>query len=721
MFDKGIKIKQQDITDCGAACLSSICAYYGLKYPIAKIRQHAFTNIKGTNIWGIINAAEKVGLSAKGVKANENTLRILPLPIIAHIIVNNKLLHFVVIYKVNDNFVETMDPADGKMHKISMSDFCKMWTGVLIIIEKSKSFKKGDVRKEHILYSIINTHKWALTKILLSAIVCSILSLSTSIYAGRIIDEISTNQNISFIITMSIIMVIMMIARIFISEFKCHLVLKTSKIIDKALILGYYNHLLKLPQIFFDTMRIGEIMSRINDAIKIRTFINNVFINIIVSSLVLSFSIGIMFMYSYELSLITLISIPVFVYIFWKYNNINKTFQKKIMETNAELESQMVESISSILLIKEFNAEKYTTKLTENKLQQVLDNIYKSSKYSIHTTSATNFLSSFVIIAILYIGSSFVIKEKISIGTLIVFFSLTEIILSPLETIINSNKSIQEAIIASNRLFQIMELETNENKRKENVLTKDEIGDIIFDNVSFRYGANKLLFNNINLRITKGRKTAIVGESGSGKTTLVSLIQNIYNIQDGHIYIGNYDVTTISDECLKDIIGIIPQKVQLFSGTILSNIAFGDDKPNINKVLETINNLGMSDFIKDLPYGIDTQIGENGITLSGGERQKISIARALYRNPEIIIFDEATSSLDSNSELFVRNTIDALAISGKTVIIIAHRLSTIKDVDSIIVVKKGKIIENGNFEELIKRKGEFYQLCKNQISDFIIN
>jgi ABC-type multidrug transport system fused ATPase/permease subunit len=280
------------------------------------------------------------------------------------------------------------------------------------------------------------------------------------------------------------------------------------------------------------------------------------------------------------------------------------------------------------------------------------------------------------------------------------------------------NKSVQNALIAADRLFEIMDLEceTDENKMD---LAPDKAGEIIFDNISFSYGTRTEVFRNFSFTVAKGQITAIIGESGSGKTTLVALLQKLYPLNNGSISIGGYNIAHISSGSLRSIIGVVPQKLDLFSGNIVDNIAVGEFHPNIERIIEICKDLGMLGFIEKMPGGLNTRLGENGAVLSGGQRQRIAIARALYRNPELLVLDEATSSLDSESEYFVQETVNRLKGEGKTVIIIAHRLSTVVNADKIAVLENGTLIEEGSHNGLWKAHGKYYNIWQKQIPQFI--
>jgi len=713
---KGINIKQQDITDCGAACLASVAAYFGLKYPIARIRQFAFTDKKGTNITGMLEAAGKLGLDAKGVKGPLECLPNLPLPVVAHVIVKEALQHFVVIYKVSKESIWVMDPGDGKLHKKTVVEFAKEWTGVLILMHPNETFEKGNLKKStwRSFIDLLLPHKSVMTQALFGAVIYSILGLSTSVYIGKITDYVLVDQNINLLNLMGIIMILIIILRVFIGAMKSILALKTGQRIDASLILGYYKHLLTLPQSFFDTMRIGEILSRVNDAVKIRAFINNVSLDWVVNFLILIFTLGLMLVFSWKLSVITLLSAPLFFLIYFLFNRLNKKYQRKMMESSADLEAHLVESLTAVSTIKQFGIEAFANLKTEMRFVHLIKNTYKSSFGSIMANGGIEFVSAGITVALLWAGSYSVIHRELTPGTLLLFYSLIGYVLTPVGKLISSNQTIQDALIAADRLFQIMDLEREEDESKKIEWERERVGDIRFENVAFRYGSGKPVFESLNLVIPKGQTTAIVGASGSGKTTLACLLQHLYPIRAGNIYMGDYSISQISNESLRRLVGSVPQQIELFAGTIIENIAIGDFDPNMKRVAELCEQLGIREMIERLPHSYLTPIGEHGASLSGGERQRIAIARALYKDPEILILDEATSSLDSVSEKFVKHTLDAMAKQGKTIIIIAHRLSTVKNADRIVVLSEGKTVETGTHQQLLEKEGVYDRLWKEQ-------
>lgn len=711
-----ITIKQHDITDCGAACLASVAAHYKLQLPIARIRQYASTDKKGTNVLGMVEAAEKLGFEAKGVRGEWESLLEIPKPSIAHFIIKEQLQHFMVLYKVTPTQVTLMDPGDGRMHKKSKEEFLKEWTGVLVLLMPREDFTTGNEKVSIFkrFWFLLKPHKYILLQAFVGAIVYTLLGFSTSIYIQKITDYVLVGGNVNLLNLLSVMMLFLLVLRIILGVFQDIFLIKTGQQIDARLILGYYKHLLKLPQQFFDTMRVGEIISRINDAVKIRNFINGVSLDLSVNALILLFSFGLMFLFYWKLALIMLAVIPLYILVYFITNSLNKKTERKIMERSADLESQLVESLNSVGTIKGFGLERFANIKTETRFVSLLKTGYKSALNSIFSGTSTDFIAQLFTIILLWSGSYFVIERQITPGELLSFYAIIGYFTGPVASLVGANKQIQNAMIAADRLFEIMDLEQEEQADKI-VLTPDKIGDIYFENVSFRYGSRVDVFENFSLKMRKGEITAIVGESGSGKSTLISLLQNMYPIHEGKIRIGNYDLHYIQNESLRNIVSVVPQKIDLFAGNVIENIAVGEFAPDMERVINVCKSIGILEFVESLPNGFKTYLGENGAMLSGGQKQRIAIARALYKEPEILVLDEATSSLDSTSENYIQKAIAELRKQQKTIVLIAHRLSTVVHADKVVVLERGKVIEEGGHKDLYAQKGTYYKLWQQQL------
>jgi len=668
----------------------------------------------------LIKAAEKMGFTAKGVKGGADALPKIPLPAIAHVIVKEILHHYVVIYSVKKDQVEYMDPADGQLHKLSKEEFAKMWTGVLVLFAPAEQFEARNEKVSNLkrFIFLLHPHKSILAQALFGAVVYTVLGLSTSVYIQKLTDYVLVDGNRNLLNLLSVIMLIILLVQLFIGATKNIFMLRTGQKMDAQLILGYYKHLLKLPQRFFDTMRVGEIISRINDAVKIRAFINDIAIAMVVNILIVIFSFFLMFVYSWKLALIMLIVVPLYSAVYSISNQLNKKQERRLMENSAELESQLVESINSVKTIKQFGIEDFANVKTEIRFINLLKTVYKSGVNSIFSGTSSEFLSRLFTIILLWVGAGFVLDRSITAGELLGFYAIIGYFTGPAASLITMNKTIQNAPIAADRLFEIMDLERESEENK--IEFKPELaGDIRFENVSFSYGTRVDVFENFNLFIHKGQLTAIIGESGSGKTTLAVLLQKLYSLNKGSISIGEYNINYFTNQSLRQHVSSVPQQLDLFAGNIIENIAVGDFSPDVERILAICKMLGLLPFIEKLPGGFNTYIGENGTQLSGGQRQRLAIARALYRNPEILILDEATSSLDAESESYVLKTIQQLRNNGKTIIIIAHRLSTVIDADKIVVLENGNLIEQGSHFELYAKKGKYYQMWQKQVPSVI--
>jgi ATP-binding cassette subfamily B protein len=689
------RIKQHDISDCGAACLASVSAHYGYHLPISRIRQYAGTDTKGTNLAGMVEASEKLGLMAKAVRVKKESLTEVPLPSIAHLKIKDVWHHFVVIYKISKKTIRLMDPATGNIENWSREKFNNQWTGIIVLIEPAENFRKGNDRAsvKQRFFELVKPHRSIIMQSLIGAIFYSILGLSTSVYVQKLIDYVIPTGNLRLLNLMSLGLLLLLIFRIIIGFLKNLLMLQTGQKIDAMLILGYYRHLMKLPQRFFDTMRAGEIISRVNDAVKIRLFINNVAVEIMVNLLILIFTFTLMFFYSPEMALRMAIIIPVFLIIYLVYNKLNKKYLRLTMESTAEVESQLVDSINAISTIKRFsNGWKENLKF-EFRFVPLLKSSFSANKTAVFTGSLNDLFSGVFILILLWTGTYQVFSQKLTPGELMSLYALFGYMLGPLNNLMQSNRTIQDALIAADRLFQILDLE--QENETENVvdITPSEITKICFDKLSFRYGSGKNLFTNLNFEMEINKIHGISGDSGSGKSTLLSLLQKIHLPTDGRILLGNLDLAFVRGSSLAGIIASIPQKTDVFNGTVAENIAISELPIDLSKVIRVCHESGIMEMIEKLPSGLLTLLGDNGVKLSGGELQKISIARAVYRDPEIFLFDEPSAGMDKASEDKLKTLLLKLKENGKTIIIVSHRKSTLDICDSIMFINEGIIIQ----------------------------
>ncbi|KFX54717.1 peptidase domain-containing ABC transporter [Clostridium botulinum] len=710
-------IRQHDITDCGPACISTIARKYGLKISISKIREITGTDSEGTSVYGIVEAAKKLGFSAKAVKVsnNEEIFEDLKTPLIAHVLIDNILLHYVVIHKITKESILIADPAKGIV-KYTPEEFFKIWTGILVLMVPTADFKKGDQTKglfERFL-GLIKVQKGLLIKIFISSLLITFLGIAGSFYFQFLIDDILPNNLSQKLLLVSMAMLALATFKIVTEFLRVILFIHMAQNIDIPLLLGYYNHVINLPMKFFSTRKVGEIISRFNDGCKIRDAISSATLTLMIDVLMAIVGGTILYIQSSKLFFVCTIPICLYLILVFGFKNKLEKVNRDVMEDDAVLTSYLVESIEGIETVKAFNGEKRVEIETKSKFMKFMRSLFKHG-YTYNLQDALmNAVKGIFGICILWLGGVFVLKGEITIGELISFNALLAYYIGPIERLINLQPQLQSAVVASDRLGEILDLELEKSLDEDKkVKPKSLLGNIALKDVNFRYGVRELVLKNININIKSGEKIALVGESGSGKTTIAKLLMGFYEIEKGEIILNDYNLKDINKEALRDKISYISQDSFFFSGTIKENLQFANKSLTDEEMICACKKTKIHDYINSLPLKYETPLEERGSNLSGGQRQRLSIARALLKNPDILIMDEATSNLDSITEKAIQKTMEECS-GNITSIIIAHRLSTIMKCDKIYVLDNGKIVEEGSHKELIEKIGYYYRLWSGQ-------
>ena len=709
-----LKWKQSSNDENLAACIASLTAFYNYNIPFYKIAEVFPVNTDLKLLSSLTIKFEQIGFNARIMNSEWNGNE-MSWPLLALYSEEGQDERWVVVYKKFFRYLTIMDPLSGNFEKIHIESFRKNFKGTTVLvmpIETIEKYRKASNFAR--LTYILKTNKSKILQSFIGSVAEIILELTAIVYILKIVDYVLTDGNANLLNLMSIAMLVFLIVKIVLNACRKLIILNVETKIDGSLTLAYFNQLMSLPKSFFHHYKNGELTSRIYDVNEISQFTTVVIQKIVLNFLFISISLLFMLVYSWKLTLAVFISLFLYYCLYKFYKRTSEIHFRKYKTLYSDFYAHFTESLSSIDTIKNFSVGNFFTNTAENKYFSFLRTKYKTSVINIILENGTELISGVAIIIIMWLGSLMAINHTISPGALISFYVLLGYLFAPAKNLVYSNYSAQLAIIATDRLFEIMELKTENSVGPAIVLPKGFNKDIRFNNVSFHYGTNKNLFQNLSLKFPVGKTTAIVGESGSGKTTLVSMIQKLYLPNEGSIYFGDYNLDTLDLNSLRNHIGVVPQKVDLFAGTIAENIALGHSNYHMRKIVDLCKLLGINKFIENLDCGYNTQVGEQGVLLSGGEKQRIAIVRALYKDPEILILDEATSALDSASEIYVKNVIRILRNSGKTIIVIAHRLSTIMEADNIVVLKLGEIIEEGTHTQLMHIKQHYYRMWTYQ-------
>ena len=724
-------IKQIDPKECGPVCMAMISDYYGFRVSVSKLREYGGTDLQGTNIKGIIKIGEYLGLDVKGVRAETPTaLFKIELPAIAHIITTEGMTHFIIIEKIKNNKIYIVDPAKGKK-KEKLEDFVKYWTGILLLIKRNQNFKKGDesIKFLPMIFRLLRPNKWLILGIFIASLFLNLCGFVSTFYFKFLVDEIVPNGLIKSLHIISIGILLIYIIQNILSFARSQLTLYLGMRTDKALMVGYYNHVLSLPINFFETRKTGEIISRFMDANKIRDAVASAVVIALMDVVMLIAGSIILYLVNVTLFLITLLAVPIYILLAYSFQKKYNKYNEEQMEENAKLNSYVVESVRGISTIRSYTGEREVFIKVEHYFIEVLKKVFKLGKYTNIQSAIKGFLDLAISLFILWMGSQFVIEGAMTLGELLTFNALVIYFLGPIERIIELQPKLQSANIAAKRLGEILDLKAEDDSQYGNPINTTILDDYSqqqqywdIKNVSFGYGNRGKVLKNLNFKIYPKEHIAFVGESGSGKSTIAKLLVSYYQPDEGEIIVNGSKLENINKRYLRSKISYVTQNSFFFSASIRENLLYGIEFiPSEEKIIGACKNAEIHDFIEGLPRKYDTILEENGGNLSGGQLQRLAIAKALLKQPYLLILDEATSALDSTTEQKIIKNLRKLQLKKDNgveekpmIITIAHRLSTIKHADNIIVLKEGEIIETGSHDNLLKNKNEYYELWKNQ-------
>jgi len=751
-------IKQPDSMDCGATCLAMVAKHYGKNYTIQKLRDMCSATRDGVTLLGISDAAEKLGFKTVGVRWGfEKLAEEAPLPCIVHW----RQEHFVVVYDIKQKsrfemsdmryetsdieqsqisnrtvsnlkskgHVRVSDPAHGLV-KLSIEEFCNCWIstkkegedkGIALLLEPTPEFyeqedQKSDRANFSFIFRYLKPYHKYIAQLFLGLLLGSMLQLFFPFLTQSIVDYGISNQNLAFVTLILIAQLVLFTSQTVVEFIRSWIILHITARINISMISDFLIKLMKLPIRFFDTKMIGDITQRIGDNSRVQDFLTMSTLNTLFSFVNLIIFTGVLAFYNLKILAIFL-SASV-LYVLWIVLFLKKRRDldyKRFAQASAE-KSNVYQLITGMQEIKLNNCEKQKRWEWENIQVKLFSVSIKGLALSQYQQAGAFFIDQTKNIIISFFAAQAVITGNMTLGMMMAVQYIIGQLNAPISQLIGFVQSAQDAKISLERLGEIHNREDEENINETKIVLLPQKRNITIQSLSFQYDGphSETVLDCVNLEIPQGKITAIVGMSGSGKTTLVKLLLGFYPPVKGEIKVGEYNLQNISTRVWREHCGAVMQDGFIFSDTIANNIAVCDEFVDTNRLLHATKVANIQEMIESLPLGFNTRIGQEGQGISQGQRQRILIARAVYKNPEYIFFDEATNALDANNEKVIMENLNEF-FQGKTVVIVAHRLSTVKNADNIVVLEKGRIVEHGTHKELTALRGVYYELVKNQL------
>ncbi len=719
--------KQAETKDCGPTCIKIIAKHYGKTISAEQLRTLSETTREGSSLLGLSDAVESIGFRSLGIKLSFSKLKDASFPCIVHWNKN----HYIVVYKIKKDTVYVSDPAHGLL-SYSKAEFIKLWIGnnanetteegIVLCLEPTPLFYNevfDDEGKQKFGFSFIfkyvYKYKRFVIQLAIGLLAGSLLQLIFPFLTQSVVDVGIKNKDINFIYLVLAAQLFLFIGKVFLEIIRSWILLHLSTRINISLISDFFIKLMKLPISFFDVKMTGDLLQRINDHKRIEQILTTSsltmlfsFFNLIVFSFVLGY-------YSFQIFGVFFFgSLFYIAWILFFFKRRKELDYKRFHEVSHE-QSKVIELINGMQEIKLHNAEKrmrWNWEFVQARLFKIsTKNLVLEQTQSV----GSNFINELKNMFITILSAKLVVDGDITLGGMLAITSIVGQLNAPISQFISFMRDMQDAKISLERLGEIHNKDDEESLTDEKIKTLPENSSISLNNVSFRYvGSLEPVLKNLNLTIPANKTTAIVGVSGSGKTTLMKLLLRFYQAEQGSILVNDFNLNNISQNVWRNHCGVVMQEGYIFNNTIAHNIAVGQDYIDKSKLAHAIDVANISDYIDNLPLGVNTKIGSEGSGLSTGQKQRLLIARAVYKNPKFLFFDEATSALDANNESVIMKKLNHF-FTNKTAVVIAHRLSTVKNAHQIVVLDQGKIVEIGNHTELIKQKGNYYHLVKNQL------
>lgn len=706
-------VEQQSSSDCGAACLAMVSQYWGKHFSLNFLRDLAGIGRAGASLKGLAKAADSLGYQARPVRASLSRLLEQNSPWIAHW----KGDHYIVVDRIKGDRVFIADPAQGKRW-LSRGEFLANWTGYALLLEPTERLHETPNEKRSLTryFNLLWSHRALGLQIILASVLIQILGLVSPLFTQVILDQVVVNKSqisLNFFIGIALLCGIWSIG---LSSVRQYLLSYLSIRLDLTTIGGFIKHALTLPLKFFESRRVGDILSRVQENQKIQRFLIGQVLLAWLDFVTGFIYLGLMLYYNWRLTLLIVALIPPIAILTLIATPFLRRISREFFNALEDQNSTLVEMMTGVSTIKAAAAERELRWRWEGRLTEQLNVQFKGQKLGINLGVASGLINSLGSLALLWYGATLVIQDQLTIGQLVAFNMMIGRVISPVLTLTDLWDELQEVLISVERLNDVFENKSEDPPGNQMLVLPKLRGEVRFEDVTFRYDADeeRNTLQNITFVANPGQTIAIVGRSGSGKTTLIKLLQAFYQPTSGRIWSDEHDIRHVSPQSLRSQLGVVPQECFLFSGTILENITLFRPEYTLEQAIEVAKLAEAHAFIQAMPLGYNTKVGERGMNLSGGQRQRIAIARALLGNPRVLILDEATSSLDTESERRFQQNLARMS-RDRTTFIIAHRLSTVHNADCILVLDRGVLVEQGTHEELMAQQKLYYYLAQQQL------
>lgn len=701
---KEVSLLQHDSTDCGAACLASVIRYFGGDSGIEKIRRLSGTTQSGTTMLGLFQAARESGLEATGYEASVNDVMEFNGILILHVTPEPGYEHYIVSYGFSDGRFVVWDPAKG-LELRTASEIEKIWRShKCLAVSPGKDFILDKVSKRSKRRWLVDTIKPEYELLLVSVIVgiiISLLGVVMAVYTQKLLDRILPSGDVRMLVVSVILVVLLLAVRVLLTAVRQSMLLSQGRTYNIRVVDGFYSSLLGLPKPFFDTRKTGDMVARLNDTMRIQRVISDVVSTYVIDFLVVMITLVMIFIYSPVAGFISIMAIPLFFVLVYSWNKPVIRSQQDLMAGYAINESNFINTLRGITEIKSMKWESHYERKNKSIFSMFQERAFSLGKIKIKLGMLTNLAGTLYLMGLLLYTSLEVMGTRMTQGELMAIISLSSTLLPSVMNLALVSIPLSEARVAIDRMFEFTQLKPEEaNEKAENRILP--FSRITLDSITFRFPGQKLLLSDVNLEIEKGTATALVGESGSGKSTLVNILMRFYQPESGSVKVNNsIPCHEVPLDCWRRSIGLIPQEIHLFNGTVLENIVPDADEEKIRKLGVLAINYGLEPFINSLPLGFATLTGEDGVKLSGGQKQVIAFMRALINDPDILLIDEGTSGMDRDTEAIILKILMQLKESIG-ILLVTHRINIIRKLcDRIYLIERGRLTGFGAHNELL--------------------